>query len=72
MKKTFVLEDLGCANCAAKMEDAINRLDMVESASISFMQQRLTLQAPDDRFDDAVAAAKKVMKKIEPDVRVVM
>lgn len=72
MKKTFALEELDCANCAAKMEDAINRLDMVESASISFMQQRLTLQAADDRFDEALKAAQKTMKKIEPDVRVVM
>lgn len=72
MKKTFMLEDLDCANCAAKMEDAVKRLDGVQSANISFMAQKLTLEAPDDRFDDILKKAQKTMKKIEPDVRVVM
>ncbi|MDL2214190.1 cation transporter [Clostridia bacterium OttesenSCG-928-O13] len=72
MKKTFKLEELDCANCAAKMEDAVNKLDGVVSANISFMQQKLTLEAADEVFDNVVAAAQKTMKKIEPDVRVVM
>ena len=43
MKKTFKLEELDCANCAAKMEAAIRKLDGVQSVTISFMTQRLTL-----------------------------
>lgn len=72
MKKTFNLEELDCANCAAKMEEAVKKLDGVTAASISFMSQKLVLEAADDRFDEVVKQAQKVMRKIEPDVRVVM
>ena len=34
MKKSFKLENLDCANCAAKMEAAINKLDEVEECKI--------------------------------------
>ena len=50
MKKKFKLMDLDCANCAAKMEDAIKKLDGVNDATVSFMMQKLTLDADDDRF----------------------
>ncbi len=43
MKKTYKLQDLDCANCAAKMEDAIGRLDGVSSARVNFMTQKLTI-----------------------------
>ena len=69
MKKTFKLEELGCANCARKMEDAIKKLDGVLSADISFMTQKLTLSAQDGQFDDIVQAAAKIVEKIEPDCR---
>lgn len=72
MKKTFQLEELDCANCAAKMEQAIAKLDGVEEVSISFMQQKMTLAAPQERYDEILAAAQKAMRKIERDVRVVM
>ena len=52
MKKTFKLEDLDCANCAAKMEAAINKLDGVQKATVSFMTQKLTLEAEEERFDE--------------------
>lgn len=67
MKKKFKLTDLDCANCAAKMEAAIKKLDGVNDATVSFMTQKLTLDAVDDRFDDIVAECVKVCKKIEPD-----
>ena len=51
MKKTFKLTDLDCANCAAKMENAIKMLDGVTGASVSFMTQKLTLEAPDEQFE---------------------
>ena len=72
MKKTFRIEDLECANCAAKMEDAINKLQNITAANINFMQQKLTLEAPDDMFEQALLAAEKAMRKIEPDVRVLV
>ena len=45
MKKAFALEDLDCANCARKMEDAINKLDGVQHCSVNFLAQRMTLEA---------------------------
>ena len=52
MKKHFKLIDLDCANCAAKMEAAIKKLDGVHDATVSFMTQKLTLDADDTRFDE--------------------
>lgn len=72
MKKTFKLIDLDCANCAAKMEDAIKKIDGVTNASVSFMSQKMTLEADDARFDDIVKEAVKVCKKVEPDCEIVV
>lgn len=72
MKKTFKLEDLDCANCAAKMEAAIKKLDGVQNASVSFMTQKMTIEAEDDRFDEVVKAAVKCIAKVEPDCRVIL
>lgn len=66
MKKTFKLQDLDCANCAAKMEDAIKKLDGVNNATVSFMTQKLTLDADDAKFDAILQQAVKVCKKVEP------
>ena len=70
MIKTFKLRDLDCANCAAKMENAINQLDGVTSARVSFMTQKLTLDADDARFDAILDAAAAVCSKIEPDCEI--
>ena len=67
MKKRFKLENLDCANCAAKMEAAIQKLPGVHSATVSFMTQKLTLEADDDRFDEIVEEAAKACRKVEPD-----
>ena len=71
MKKTFNLENLDCAHCAAKMETAISKIDGVTEAKISFMTQKLTIDANDEGFDKILAAAKKAIKKIEPDCRII-
>ena len=67
MKKNYKLVDLDCANCAAKMEAAINKLPGVSAATVSFIQQKLTIEADDDRFDAIMAEVIKVCKKVEPD-----
>ena len=67
MKKKFDLTDLDCANCAAKMEEAINKIDGVTAATVSFIQQRLTIEADDARFDEIIDQVVKVCKKVEPD-----
>ena len=72
MKKTFKLIDLDCANCAAKMEAAIKKLDGVTDASVSFMTQKMTIEGDDARFDEIVKQAAKVCKKIEPDCTIVV
>ncbi len=68
MKRSFKLENLCCANCAAKIETAINKKDGVE-ASISFMTQRLNIEADD--MDEAVAYAEQGSSKIETDCKLV-
>jgi copper chaperone CopZ len=70
MKKTFKLVDLDCANCAAKMEDAINKLPEVKSATVSFMTQKLTVEADD--VDAVMDAVVKCIAKVEPDCEVVL
>ena len=52
MKKKFAMEDLDCANCAAKMEDAIKKIEGVHDATVSFMAQKLTIDADEDRFQE--------------------
>ncbi len=72
MKKTYALEDLDCANCAAKMETAINKIDGVIMAKVSFMTQKLTIEAEEKDFDKVLKAAQKAIKKVEPDCRIVI
>ncbi|MDE7463820.1 MAG: cation transporter [Clostridiales bacterium] len=72
MKKVYKLEDLDCANCAAKMERAIAKIDGVTSANVSFMSQRLNIEADDSRFEDIMKEVVKTCKKVEPDCRIVM
>lgn len=67
MRKAFKLQDLDCANCAAKMENAIKNTEGVKSASISFMTQKLVLEADDDRFEAVLDEAQHACKKFEPD-----
>ena len=68
MKNTFKLEGLGCANCAAKMESAIKKLDGVSSASVNFRTTRMVIEAEDDKMPKVVEAAEKIIKKIEHNV----
>ncbi|MFT3985235.1 MAG: cation transporter [Lachnospiraceae bacterium] len=72
MKKRFKLEDLDCANCAAKMEDAIKKLDGVKDASVSFMAQKLTVDAEDERFDEIMQQIIHVCAKVEPDCKILV
>ena len=66
MKKKFACE-VDCAACAAKLEDAIKKVDGVEDAAVSFITQKLTLVAAEDRFDEILAEVVRVAKKVEPD-----
>ena len=70
MKKKFKLQDLDCANCAAKMEEAIKKIEGVNDASVSFMTQKLTIDAADERFDAIMDEVEKVCAKVEPDMKI--
>ena len=72
MKKTFCIEELECAHCAAKMEAEIAKLDGVESVTVAFLSQKLTLEANDALFDSILEKAVKICKKIEPDCEVIV
>ncbi len=72
MKKRFKLVDLDCANCAAKMEDAIKKVDGVKDATVSFAMQKMTVEADDARFDDIMKEIVKVCKRVEPDCEIVL
>ena len=71
MKKKFKLVDLDCANCAAKMEGAIKKIDGVNDATVSFLTQKLPLDAEDARFEAGLDEVVRVCKKVEPDCQIV-
>ncbi len=70
MKKTYLLEDLCCANCAAKIEKKVAALDGVDSASVNFLTTKLVMDVQDASADEVDAAVRKIVRKIEPDVTV--
>lgn len=72
MKKTFKLIDLDCANCAAKMENAIKKIEGVSAASVSFMTQKMTIEADEEQFDGIMKQVVKACKKVEPDCEIVL
>ena len=72
MKKKFKVQDLDCANCAAKMEDAIKKIPGVNDANVSFMMQKMTIDAEDDKFDAIMEEVVRVCAKVEPDCKILM
>ena len=72
MKKKFKLQDLDCANCAAKMEDTIKKIPGVNDANVSFMMQKMTVDAEDDKFDAIMEEVVRVCAKVEPDCKILM
>ena len=72
MKKKFKMQDLDCANCAAKMEEAIKKIEGVEDASVSFMMQKLTIEADEARMDEIMEQVVAVCKKVEPDCKILL
>ncbi len=71
MKRVYKVQDLDCANCAAKMERCILKIEGVANANVSFMSQRLTIEADDDHFEEIMDTVEKTCKKIEPDCRII-
>lgn len=72
MRKVFKLDEIDCAVCAGKLEDAIKKLDGVEDAKINFLTQKLTLVADDADFDTVLDAVVKLTVSIEPDCEILV
>lgn len=72
MKKTFKIEDLDCANCAAKFENAVKEIDGVNAVTVSFMAQKMIVDIEDDKYDEVIKGIKKAAKKTVPDCEVVL
>ena len=70
MKKTYVLEGLNCAHCAAKIENEVRKINGVTSASVNFMTSKMVIEAEDAHLDEIEKSAVKAVKKFEPDVSV--
>lgn len=71
MRKSFKLDEIDCANCANKLQDALTKLDGVDSVSVNFLTQKLTLSAADDRFDEVLESVIKLTSEIEPDCEII-
>lgn len=71
MKKAFKLEDLDCANCAAKMERAIAKIDGVQSVNVSFIAQKMTIEADEEKFEGIMEQVVKTCRKVEPDCKII-
>ena len=72
MKKTFELEDLDCANGAAKMAEEIRKIEGVTFADVNFLTQKMTVEADDSEFDSIMKKAVKVCRRVEPDCRIIL
>lgn len=70
MKKSYHLEDLCCANCAAKMERKLAEVPGVERATVNFLSGRLTFECAEERVAEVEAAMEKIVHKVEPDVKI--
>jgi len=70
MRKKYELDEVDCANCAAKMEEAIKKIDGVNDANVNFMTQKMTIDADDERFEEIMDEVVSVIAKVEPDCEV--
>ena len=70
MRKTYQLDGEICANCAAKIQDKIARIDGVNSVSVNALTMKFKLDARDDCFDEALSESLRIFDKVEPDCKV--
>ena len=71
MRKSFRLDEIDCATCALKLEDAIRKVDGVDAASVNFLTQKLTITAADAEFDDVLDRVVALAARVEPDCEIV-
>ena len=68
MIKKFNMKNVDCANCAAKMEEGIKKLDGVNDARVNFLTQKLVIDSDRDDFDSLMKAVLRVCQKVDSDV----
>ena len=71
MKKVYRMQNLDCANCAAKMERAAAKVEGVSCVRINFMSQKMSLEAEEERFEEILKEVENVCRKVEPDCKIV-
>lgn len=72
MKKFYKMQDLDCANCAAKMETAISKIDGVNSVSINFMMQKIALDVEDGKLESVLEQAQKAVAKVDRECKILV
>lgn len=68
MKKKYRIENLDCGHCAAKLEEALQKINGVTSAKVNFITSKVTLEIEDDKAESVLEQVMKVTKKTLPDV----
>lgn len=72
VKKTYRMEDLDCAHCAAKMEEGIRKLEGVAEVSVNFLAQKLIIELDEERLEDIMKQAQRVVKKVDPNCSILL
>ena len=70
MKKKYKLNEIDCANCALKLENAVKAVEGVTSAKVNYMMQKLTFEAEEGKIEEIEKAVLAVCRKMEPDMEV--
>lgn len=65
----FKLMNLDCANCANKLERALEKIELIEKVKISFITQKLTFECHEKEKEKALETIRKIIKKEEPDIK---
>lgn len=71
MRRTFILEDLDCANCARKIQDKVATLDGVSNCTVTFLTTKMVYDVEDDKDAEVEKEMRKIVKQLEPDVEVI-
>ena len=72
MKRIYNMENLDCANCAAKMEAKIKKIPGVTAANVSFFAQKLVLEGEESRWDEILDAASRAISSVDSDCRLLI
>ena len=73
MKKKYKFEGLDCANCAAKIEEALGKLDGVNSVRVSYLAEKVKFDLADDiDIDSLITKSNEIADKIEPGSKIVV